>query len=185
MSSANIIFFEYLFYFNSELFISKLKKLIIIRHSKSSWKNLSLGDFHRPLNNRGKIDAPMMANYLSSRVPKISLLHCSSSVRTFETSKFFTEKIQFDEIKYDDSLYHGSSFSLLNIINNYSDNYSSVAIIAHNPGLTNLINEITNILLDNLPTTGIVEIDFNCIKWSEISMKNSNLIDLKFPKQLK
>ena len=58
-------------------------------------------------------------------------------------------------------------------------------IIAHNPGLTNLINDITNIYLDNLPTTGLAEIDFSCPKWNDISSKNSNLIQLKFPKQLK
>jgi phosphohistidine phosphatase len=71
------------------------------------------------------------------------------------------------------------------MIKNYPDNYSSVAIIAHNPGLTNLINEITNISLDNLPTTGLAEIDFNCLKWNEVSFENSNLIEIKFPRQLK
>ena len=162
-----------------------MKKLIIIRHSKSSWKDLSLGDFHRPLNKRGKTDGPIMANFLSSKINKICFLHSSSSVRTFETSKFFIDRIKFDKIKYDDSLYHSSSSSILNMIRNYSDNFSSVMIIAHNPGLTNLINELTNIDLDNLPTTGIAEIDFNCIKWNDISLKNSNLIEIKFPKQLK
>ena len=162
-----------------------MKKLIIIRHSKSSWKDLSLGDFHRPLNKRGKADGPIMANFLSSKINKICFLHSSSSVRTFETSKFFIDRIKFDQIKYDDALYHSSSFSILNLIRNYSDNFSSVAIIAHNPGLTNLINELTNIDLDNLPTTGIAEIDFNCIKWNDISLNNGNLIQIKFPKQLK
>ena len=162
-----------------------MKKLIIIRHSKSSWKDLSLGDFHRPLNKRGKTDGPIMANFLSSKINKICFLHSSSSVRTFETSKFFIDRIKFNKIKYDDSLYHSSSFSILNLIRNYSDNFSSVAIIAHNPGLTNLINELTNIDLDNLPTTGIAEIDFNCIKWNDISLNNGNLIQIKFPKQLK
>jgi len=162
-----------------------LKKLIIIRHSKSSWKDLSLGDFHRPLNRRGKTDGPIMANFLSSKITSICFLHSSSSVRTFETSKFFIDRIKFNKIKYDDSLYHSSSFSILNMIRNYSDNFSSVAIIAHNPGLTNLINELTNISIDNLPTTGLAEIDFNCLKWNNVSSKNSNLIEIKFPKQLK
>ena len=162
-----------------------MKKLIIIRHSKSSWKDLSLGDFHRPLNKRGKKDGPIMANFLSKKISKICYLHSSDSVRTFETSKFFTERIKLDKIKYDDSLYHSSSSSILNMIRNYSDNLSSVMIIAHNPGLTNLINDITNIYLDNLPTTGLAEIDFSCLKWNDISSKNSNLIQLKFPKQLK
>ena len=126
-----------------------------------------------------------MANFLSKKISKICYLHSSDSVRTFETSKFFTERIKFDKIKYDDSLYHSSSFSILNLVRNYSDNFSSVAIIAHNPGLTNLINELTNIDLDNLPTTGIAEIDFNCIKWNNISLNNGNLIQIKFHKQLK
>ena len=58
-------------------------------------------------------------------------------------------------------------------------------IIAHNPGLTNLINLITNIDLYNLPTTGIAVIEFNCYNWNDISKQNSKLVGLKFPKQLK
>ncbi len=162
-----------------------MKRLILIRHSKSSWKDLSLTDFNRPLNNRGKSDGPLMADYLKSKIKKIDYLHSSSSVRTFETSKYFIKQIQFGKIQYDDSLYHCSATSILNMISSYSDNYQSVMIIAHNPGLTNLINNITNVALDNLPTTGLAEIEFNCNSWSKISYENCNLIDLKFPKQLK
>ena len=162
-----------------------MKRLILIRHSKSSWKDVSLTDFNRPLNGRGKSDGPLMADYLKSKINKIDYLHSSSSVRTFETSKYFIEQIQFGEIQYDDSLYHCSSSSILEMIKNYSDDYQSAVIIAHNPGLTNLINNITTISLDNLPTTGIAEIEFNINGWSDISYENSNLVDLKFPKQLK
>ena len=162
-----------------------MKKLIIVRHSKSSWKDMSLSDFNRPLNGRGKSDGPLMADYLKSKINKIDYLHSSSSVRTFETSKYFINQIQFGKVEYDDSLYHSSATSILNMISNYSADYQSVMIIAHNPGLTNLINNITNISLDNLPTTGIAEIEFNINDWSKLSYKNSNLIDLKFPKQLK
>ena len=162
-----------------------MKKLIIVRHSKSSWKDLSLSDFNRPLNGRGKSDGPLMADYLKSKINKIDYLHSSSSVRTFETSKYFINQIQFGKVEYDDSLYHSSATSILNMIMSYSDNYQSSMIIAHNPGLTNLINNITNISLDNLPTTGIAEIEFNCDRWSKISYENSDLVDLKFPKQLK
>ena len=162
-----------------------MKKIIIIRHSKSSWKDLSLSDFHRPLNNRGKIDGPIMSKHLSNRINKVDFIHSSSSVRTFQTSKFFISRIEFKNIKYDDNLYHCSAVSIIKMIKNYSEQYNSAIIIAHNPGLTNLINCITDITLDNLPTTGIVEIDFNCNKWIDISDKNSSIIDLKFPKQFK
>ena len=162
-----------------------MKKLILVRHSKSSWKDLSLIDFHRPLNNRGKSDGPIMSRYLSSKINKIDFLHSSSSVRTFETSKFFISKIEFKNIKYDDNLYHCSAQSIIHLIKNYPEHHNTVMIIAHNPGLTNLINMITNINLDNLPTTGIANIDFDCDSWNNISIENSNLVDLKFPKQLK
>ena len=162
-----------------------MKRLILIRHSKSSWKDLSLRDFDRPLNRRGKNDGPLMADYLSSKTNKIDYLHSSSSLRTFETSKYFIKQIQFEKIQFDDSLYHSSATEILSIIRNYQEDYQSVMIIAHNPGLTNLINEITNISLDNLPTTGLAEIYFYCSNWNDISNQNSNLVCLKFPKQLK
>jgi len=146
-----------------------MKRLILIRHSKSSWKDLSLTDFNRPLNNRGKSDGPLIASYLRNRITTVDYLHSSSSVRTFETSKYFINQIKFGKIQYDDSLYHCSATSILNMITSYSDNYQSVMIIAHNPGLTNLINNITNISLDNLPTTGLAEIEFNINSWSNIS----------------
>ena len=146
---------------------------------------MSLTDFQRPLNRRGRSDGPLMANYLSVKINKIDYLHSSSSVRTFETSKFFINQIKFEKIEYDDALYHSPYVSILNMIKNYSQEYQSAVIIAHNPGLTNFINELTNISLDNLPTTGVAEINFNCDNWKNISIKNSTLIDLKFPKQLK
>ena len=162
-----------------------MKKLYVIRHSKSSWKDFRLEDFHRPLNSRGKTDGQIMSSYLLSKIDKIDFLHCSSSVRTHETSKFFMDKIKFIEIKYDKSLYHSSSSVIINNIKCYLEKYNSALIIAHNPGLTNFINEISNVSLDNLPTTGLVEIDFNCVMWSDISLNNSTVIDIKFPKQLK
>ena len=162
-----------------------MKKIFVLRHSKSSWKDLSLGDFHRSLNSRGKTDAPIMSSYLSTRVDMIDFLHCSSAIRTYDTSKYFIERINFINIEYDESLYHSSSLEIINNIKYYDEQYNSAMIIAHNPGLTNFVNEITNIILDNLPTTGLVEINFDCAKWADISQENSTVIDIKFPKQLK
>ena len=126
-----------------------------------------------------------MSVYLSTRIDMIDFLHCSSSVRTYETSKYFIERIKFIDIQYDESLYHSSSSEIINNIKCYDEQYNSAMIIAHNPGLTNLINEISDISLDNLPTTGLVEINFDCTKWSDISTDNSTVVDIKLPKQLK
>ena len=143
-----------------------MKKIYVLRHSKSSWKDLSLGDFHRPLNSRGKIDGSLISAYLRSRIDEIDFLHCSNSVRTYETSKFFIERIKYTDIEYDESLYHSSSSEIINKIKHYDEQYNSAMIIAHNPGLTNLVNELSDHILDNLPTTGLVEINFNCSVFS-------------------
>ena len=162
-----------------------MKKLIIVRHSKSSWKDFSLSDFNRPLNKRGKTDGPIMSKYLSKQIKKIDIMHCSSSVRTVETSKFFKSEISFGKIFYDDNLYHSSSNLILELIKNYSEKYSSLLILAHNPGLTNLLNNLTKANLDNLPTAGLAFIEFNCKHWKDICRDNSIIRDIKFPKQLK
>lgn len=162
-----------------------MKKIYVLRHAKSSWEDLSVADFNRPLNSRGKTDGPLISTYLRSRIDKIDFLHSSSSLRTYETSKFFIDRIRFIDIKYDESLYHSSSSEIINNIKNYDEKYHSAMIIAHNPGLTNLINELSNTKLDNLPTTGLVEINFNCATWLDVSLDNSTIVDIKFPKQLK
>ena len=120
----------------------------------------------------------MMSKYLCDRIDKIDFLHCSSSVRTHETSKFFIDEINYDQIKYDKSLYHTSSSALIINIKNYKEKYNSAMLIAHNPALTDLINEITNISIDNFPTTGLIEIDFNSAMWSGISSKNCNSLPI-------
>jgi phosphohistidine phosphatase len=162
-----------------------LKTLFIIRHSKSSWKNANLSDHERPLNKRGNIDAKLISNYLSSVVINIDFLHCSSSKRTRETAEYFLEKININKQNYDDQLYHVSSEDLLQAIRAYDNNLSSAMIIAHNPGLTNFVNLLTDLNLWNLPTTGMIVIDFNVSSWEEIKENNGKILFKKFPKEFK
>ena len=71
-----------------------MKKLIVVRHSKSSWKDRSLSDFDRPLNKRGKRDGKKMSKFLSKCIESIDLLLCSSSNRTILTSKYYKDSLQ-------------------------------------------------------------------------------------------
>ena len=72
-----------------------MKTLIIIRHSKSSWKNANLSDHERPLNKRGNNDARLISDFLSNIISNVDILHCSSSQRTRETADYFIKKINF------------------------------------------------------------------------------------------
>tara|TARA_Y100000589_G_scaffold105170_1_gene99632 strand:- start:956 stop:1447 length:492 start_codon:yes stop_codon:yes gene_type:complete len=162
-----------------------MKSLIIVRHCKSSWADLSLSDFDRPLNKRGNIDGELMSNYLREKEKKIDKLILSTSKRTRLTSKYFTEKIHFDSISYLDELYHASYSDIINIISKVENNFNSVMVIGHNPGLTELINQYTIINIYNLPTTGVVKVEFKGDKWERITENKGIIVYKKFPKELK
>jgi len=162
-----------------------MKSLIIVRHCKSSWADLSLSDFDRPLNKRGNIDGELMSNYLREKEKKIDKLILSTSKRTRLTSKYFTEKIHFDSISYLDELYHASYSDIINIISKVENNFNSVMVIGHNPGLTELINQYTIINIYNLPTTGVVKVEFKGDKWERITENKGSIVYKKFPKELK
>ena len=163
-----------------------MKNLIIVRHCKSSWSDPYLSDFDRSLNNRGINDGNLMSDFLSKKISDIDLLLSSSSNRTVLTSKFFIKKININDIKYDDSLYHANSDIILNKIKKTNNKLNQLMIIGHNPGLTSLINYLSNIRLYNLPTTGIAIFNLNSKSWNEITSPKYLELDLiKFPKDLK
>ena len=162
-----------------------MKSLIIVRHCKSSWADLSQSDFDRPLNKRGNIDGELMSNYLRGKEKKIDKLILSTSKRTRLTSKYFTEKIHFDSISYLDELYHASYSDIINIISKVENNFNSIMVIGHNPGLTELINQYTIMNIYNLPTTGVVKVEFKGDKWERITENKGKIVYKKFPKELK
>tara|TARA_B100000900_G_scaffold307695_1_gene266370 strand:+ start:200 stop:694 length:495 start_codon:yes stop_codon:yes gene_type:complete len=163
-----------------------MKKLIIIRHCKSSWSDLSLNDFDRPLNNRGVQDGNLMSKELSKKIDNVDLLISSSSKRTRLTADFFIESIKINKISFIDDLYHSSSENIINKLKKISNTHESIMLIGHNPGLTDLVNKLTSINLYNLPTCGVAIVNLNIKNWDLI--KNFSEYDLewmKFPKQLK
>tara|TARA_B100000925_G_scaffold169454_1_gene127482 strand:- start:125 stop:619 length:495 start_codon:yes stop_codon:yes gene_type:complete len=163
-----------------------MKKLIIIRHCKSSWSDLSLNDFDRPLNNRGVQDGNLMSKELLKKIDNVDLLISSSSKRTRLTADFFIESIKINKISFIDDLYHSSSENIINKLKKISNTHESIMLIGHNPGLTDLVNKLTSINLYNLPTCGVAIVNLNIKNWDLI--KNFSEYDLewmKFPKQLK
>ena len=162
-----------------------MKNLIVVRHCKSSWKDPSLSDFDRPLNKRGNIDGELMSNYLKEKEKKIDKLILSTSIRTRLTSKYFIEKIHFNSISYLDELYHASYSEIIKIISKIENNFNNIMVIGHNPGLTELINHFTDMRIYNIPTTGIIKVEFKEAKWSKITENKGKIVYKKFPKELK
>ncbi len=162
-----------------------MKTLIIIRHSKSSWKDHSLSDFDRPLNKRGKKDAKKMSFELSEKIKKVDLLLSSSSKRTTQTSNYFLDSIDVRSNIFSENLYHSSSDLIFDFVLKINNKYNKTIIVGHNPGLTNIVNKLTNLKLDNLPTSGIVIIVFDVDNWKKINYKSGLVEWIKFPKDLK
>ena len=160
-----------------------MKKLYLIRHAKSDWSNPSLEDFDRPLNKRGEKNAPFMATILKQKNANPDLIISSPAYRTKKTAKLIKKGIAFKgEILYDEHLYEASLKTILEIINFIEDGYDDVIIVGHNPSL----NMLAFYFLDfnkNIPTTGIIEIEFNCNSWREVKRNNANFVSFEYPKK--
>lgn len=160
-----------------------MKKLFLIRHAKSDWSNPTLDDFDRPLNNRGKKNAPFMGRILKKKKIHPDLIISSPAYRARETTRKIVKKINYhDEIMYNEYLYEASLTTMLEIVNYIEDEYDDVFIVGHNPGL-NMLGFYLVDFNENLPTCGILEIHFDCATWREANKKNAKLISFKYPKK--
>ncbi len=160
-----------------------MNKIILLRHAKSSWKDTSLDDFDRPLNKRGKHDAPLMADKLAKHKIKIDLIISSPAKRTTETAKIFAKTLEYNsEIIFDDKLYEASYKEILEVINFVKDKYQNVIIVCHNPGITNLANYLSDNFIDNIPTCGVVGLS-TYISWKNIDESGCSFLFYDYPKK--
>lgn len=162
-----------------------MKRLFIVRHAKSSWNYPHLTDFQRPLNNRGERDLPDMANrFASSGFEKPDLLISSPAVRALTTAHGHADvlTISQDQIKLEEHFYHASTSTIKTILSKVSDNIQTLMIFGHNPGLTYLINELSDFYLYNLPTCAICGIEFSFENWSDILSVKGRKFYYDFPK---
>ena len=161
-----------------------MKSLILIRHAKSSWNDSSVSDFERPLNERGKKDAPVMANRLMEKKIKIDAFISSPAKRASRTASVFAKeyKRDKDDILYKTELYGASEREFIDVIEKISDKFDSIAIFSHNPGLTDFANQLTDVLIDDIPTCGIFAVRSNAGKWSEFSNAEKSFWFFDYPK---
>jgi phosphohistidine phosphatase len=161
-----------------------MKTLFINRHAKSSWSHEGLSDFERPLNKRGKNDAPIMGKRLKDNDEGIELMVSSPAVRALSTAKIMAGEIGYkeDDIKEIPEIYAAGVEQLLSIINALDDDYDKVIMFGHNPGFTNLVDYFTGAGLLNVPTCGIAKITFMTDHWKELSAHTGKLAYFDFPK---
>jgi len=161
-----------------------MKKLYIIRHAKSSWEDSDLRDQDRPLNKRGQRDAPVMAEYLSKEIDRADMLVSSPAVRALTTCKVFADHLRFptNAITIANEIYGASVSDLMGLINQWNNEWDTVCIFGHNPTLTYLAEQLCDINIGNLPTCGIVGVEFNTDQWAAVSLGSGSQILYDYPK---
>ena len=161
-----------------------MKTLVIVRHAKSSWDNPGLSDHERPLNKRGFRDAPMMGARLVEWGPPVDRVISSSAVRALTTAELITQEmgLPWDEILVEETLYHASEEDMLDLIQDQEDYIDGLMLFGHNPGLTALVNYLSDLDLGNLPTCGVVVIQFDVESWSQVGEVEAVTAEMNFPK---
>lgn len=161
-----------------------MKRLLMVRHAKSDWGDLSLKDFDRPLNKRGKENAPDMGNRLRNRHYYVDQIVSSSSKRTKQTSKRIADAIGYerDNIIWVDELYHANKDRIRETIYTLDKNIESVMIVCHNTGITDFVNSLAGYVTDNLPTCGMVAFEVDCKKWKHFDEAEKKLVFYDYPR---
>ncbi|MCD9186055.1 MAG: histidine phosphatase family protein [Pyrinomonadaceae bacterium] len=159
-----------------------MKKLYILRHAKSSWDNPVLADFERPLNERGIKTADFMGKFISENDLLPDLILSSPATRARETANIIKKTAELQaEIKFEENIYESSPQMLLKILSEIKENFQTVMLVGHNPGLEGLIKTLTG-ELQSMPTAGLAVIEVNAEKWKEIKPESGILQNLVRPK---
>ncbi len=162
-----------------------MKTLTIVRHAKSSWKDVTLPDRKRPLNKRGKRDAPEMGRRIMEHGIRPSLIVSSPATRAWTTARIVADEIGYPRefLHKEGSLYLASLDRLLDVIVEQDVAFNSLMLVGHNPGLTDLVNYFVPGLTANLPTAGVVSLDIDSDDWSLYDRPKATLLVHDWPKK--
>lgn len=161
-----------------------MKTLVIVRHAKSSWDDPGLSDHERPLNKRGLRDAPVMGARLAEWGPPVDRVISSSAARALATAELITQEmgLPWDEILISDDLYHAGEEEMLELIQEQEDAIDGLMLFGHNPGMTALVNDLSDLNLTNLPTCGVVILQFDVTSWEEVGEAEAVTAEVDFPR---
>ena len=162
------------------------KTVYINRHAKSRYAYPGESDFSRPLNETGLQEVQKMAARLSEIKGKIDKIFCSSALRTKQTANGLCSAwdIDLNKIQFEDGLYHATEDALSRFITSINNTYNTVLIVAHNPGVTNFVNEISSeFKIDDVPTCGAIGIEIKSDSWEDFEKKDKKIISWNYPNQ--
>ncbi|GAA3608608.1 histidine phosphatase family protein [Flavivirga amylovorans] len=161
-----------------------MKKLILVRHAKSSWKH-NVIDHERPLNERGFKDADLVSDNLKATGLNVDLVLSSDAMRAKTTADIFTSNLNINAsiVHLNHDLYDFSGGNLIEVIKACNDSVNTLMLFGHNHAITAFVNTYGSISIDNVPTSGVVIIQFDIVNWKKL--KEGKTIQTLFPRDLK
>ncbi|MFG6687845.1 SixA phosphatase family protein [Mariniflexile sp. HNIBRBA6329] len=161
-----------------------MKKLTLVRHAKSSWEH-NVIDHERPLNERGFIDAQNLSTYLRMSDLKIDAVMSSDATRAKTTAGIFLDNLKIDAslMQLNHDLYDFSGNNLTSVIKACSDKVNNLMVFGHNHAITAFVNTFGSKFIDNVPTCGVVTIEFDIDNWNDLN--KGKTINTLFPRDFK
>jgi phosphohistidine phosphatase len=163
-----------------------MKTLLLMRHAKSSWKDTDLPDHERPLNKRGRRDAPMMGELLAERELIPERILSSSALRARQTAELMAETAGYTgNITYLDRLFMAEVDEYINALNDLPDDVDPAMLIGHNPGMETLLQMLSG-QIEALPTAVIAHLRLPIESWAELTLNTQGeLVEIWRPKELR
>jgi phosphohistidine phosphatase len=161
-----------------------MKNLIIVRHSKSSWE-IPLNDIDRPLSNKGIYNSHLIASKIKNILPKSFIIWSSKAKRARETAMIFSQNLSFsfENIDFKEDLYTFDENQLEEIIKKCENRYDNLILFGHNGAITNFVNKFGDLLINNVPTSGVVSMQFDIDDWNKL--KKGKILNSVFPSHYK
>ncbi|MDQ3141098.1 MAG: histidine phosphatase family protein [Bacteroidota bacterium] len=162
------------------------KKILFIRHAKSSWDNVLLADYDRPLNERGHQNAPIMAKKIANEILSNAFIITSPALRALQTAEYFIRawQIQQENVIQLSNLYEGDPEDYLNAFTSMSESVDTLVFFGHNPALDEICNSIKFCPVVHVPTCGVIISEIENIQWTEITFAEIRYVEHVFPKML-
>ena len=169
-----------------------MKRLTVLRHAKSSWKDRELDDFERPLNGRGQRACRRMGREMAARNMHFDFVLASPAVRIRQTIDGVKEQCELPQIRFEQRIYMARVSELLELIATIPDEADSALLVGHNTSAERLVLKLskddeaglTKRVEEKFPTCALAAIELPIGRWSDIQPESGNLVELIYPGEL-
>ena len=163
------------------------KKILIMRHAKSSWSDEKLKDFDRPLNARGRKDAPKMGRYLKELDIIPDQIFSSPAERAKLTTLAVAKVLDLnsEDVHWDEELYFGNPMAYLNAIRSAAENSKVVMTVGHNPMSAEIMSALSlQSFTHQVPTAALACFEVDVENWKDVKQSGCKLLWIVSPKNI-